>query len=164
MPPPYGPIDEFGRDSMEQWVVHGLGHALGVSGALYGGLIGTISVDTFFLDMTFMLVAMLVVGGVRSAAGAVVGVTASNAVSADIRTGLCSRAGVPPGKSSARPETGAAFLASPADSGRQRPRYPASPAAKPRNVKDYSDGAGKPELRRTAWWSSTAHTRRPRIR
>jgi branched-chain amino acid transport system permease protein len=52
---------------------------LGVSGALYGSLLGTISVDTFFLDMTFMLVAMLVVGGVRSVAGAVVGVIAVSA-------------------------------------------------------------------------------------
>jgi hypothetical protein len=39
-----------------------------------------------------------------------------------------------------------------ADSGRQRPRYPASPAAKPRKVKDYSDGARKADLRGTAWW------------
>lgn len=53
---------------------------LGVSGALYGSLLGTISVDTFFLDMTFMLVAMLVVGGIRSVAGAVVGATAVSAV------------------------------------------------------------------------------------
>jgi hypothetical protein len=74
-------------------------------------------------------------------------------VSADIRTGLCSRAGSPPGKGSARPETRAAFLPTLADSERQRPHYPASPAAKPRKVKDYSDGTGKSELRRTAWWS-----------
>lgn len=47
---------------------------LGVSGALYGSFLGTISVDTFFLEMTFTLIAMLVVGGVRSLAGAVVGV------------------------------------------------------------------------------------------
>lgn len=53
---------------------------MGVSGALYGSLLGTISVDTFFLDMTFMLVAMLVVGGVRSVAGAVVGATAVSTV------------------------------------------------------------------------------------
>jgi hypothetical protein len=32
-------------------------------------------------------------------------------------------------------------------------RYPRSPAAKPRKVKDYSGGARKPELRRIAWWS-----------
>jgi hypothetical protein len=44
-------------------------------------------------------------------------------------------------------------LATPADSGQPRPHYPASPAAKPRKVKDYSDGASKAELRRTAWWS-----------
>jgi branched-chain amino acid transport system permease protein len=53
---------------------------LGVSGALYGSLLGSISVDTFFLDMTFMLVAMLVVGGVRSVTGAVIGVTIVSAV------------------------------------------------------------------------------------
>jgi hypothetical protein len=74
-------------------------------------------------------------------------------VSADIRTHLCSRVGILPGKGSVRPETGAAFLASLADSGRQRPGYPASPAAKPRRVKDFSAGARKPELRRSAWWS-----------
>lgn len=53
---------------------------MGVSGALYGSMLGTISVDTFFLDTTFMLVAMLVVGGMRSFSGAVVGVTAVSAV------------------------------------------------------------------------------------
>ena len=53
---------------------------MGVAGALYGSMLGTISVDTFFLDMTFMLVAMLVVGGMRSLAGAVVGVTAISAL------------------------------------------------------------------------------------
>jgi hypothetical protein len=52
------------------------------------------------------------------------------------------------------------ILARPADSGRQRPRRPASPAAKPRNVKDYSDGARKPELRRTAWWWMQSSTTR----
>jgi hypothetical protein len=52
-----------------------------------------------------------------------------------------------PGKRLPGAETGAVFLATPADSGRQRPRYPASPAAKPREVKDYSHTAGKPDLR-----------------
>jgi hypothetical protein len=73
-------------------------------------------------------------------------------VSGDIRTGLCSQGGIPPGNGLARPETGAALLARSADSARQRPHYPASPAAKPRKVKGYSDGAGKPQLRGTAWW------------
>jgi hypothetical protein len=63
------------------------------------------------------------------------------------------RTGIPPGKSLTKPETGAAFLATPADSGRQRPRSPASPAAKPRKVKGYSERARKPELRGTAWWA-----------
>src|SRR5262249_31093248 len=62
------------------------------------------------------------------------------------------RTGIPPGKGLARPETGAAFLATPADSRRQRPRYPASPAPKPRKVKVNSDRTGKHELRGTAWW------------
>jgi hypothetical protein len=34
------------------------------------------------------------------------------------------------------------------------PRYPTSAPAKPRKVKDYSEHARKPELRRTAWWCS----------
>jgi hypothetical protein len=72
-------------------------------------------------------------------------------VSPDIRTGLCPSEGIAPGKTLARPETRAAFLATPADSGRQRPRSP-SPAAKPRKVKGYSERARKPELRGTAWW------------
>jgi hypothetical protein len=73
-------------------------------------------------------------------------------VSVDIRTGLCPGPGIPPGKSLARPETGAPILATTADFGRQRPRSPASPPAKPRKVKDYSDGARKPKLRRSVWW------------
>ena len=52
-----------------------------------------------------------------------------------IRTGLCSRTRIPPGNGLARPET-----RPPADPGRQRPQYPASRAAKPRKVKDYSEG------------------------
>jgi hypothetical protein len=74
-------------------------------------------------------------------------------VSADIRTDLCARQTIPPGKGLPRPETGPAFLATMAHSARQRPRCPASAAAKPRKVKDYSDGARKEKLRRTAWWA-----------
>jgi hypothetical protein len=70
----------------------------------------------------------------------------------DIRTSLCSCERIPPGKSFARPETAAAFLATAAEFGRQRPHSPASPAAKPRKVKDYSDRGGKPESRKTAGW------------
>jgi hypothetical protein len=38
-------------------------------------------------------------------------------------------------------------------SGRQRPCYPASAAAKPRKVKNHSDRGRKPDLRGTAWWA-----------
>jgi hypothetical protein len=57
-------------------------------------------------------------------------------VSADVRTSLYSREGIPPGKGLARPETGRAFLATPADPERQRPSYPGSLAAKLRKLKD----------------------------
>jgi branched-chain amino acid transport system permease protein len=45
----------------------------GMAGVLLAHHLGTISIDTFYLDMTFMLLAMLVVGGLRSLSGAVAG-------------------------------------------------------------------------------------------
>ncbi len=45
----------------------------GVGGALYGHFQGTLRVESFYLDPTFLLVTMLVVGGMRSLTGAVVG-------------------------------------------------------------------------------------------
>lgn len=44
-----------------------------IAGGLYGHLIGVFSPDSFYVDMTFLLIVMLVLGGVRSLAGAVVG-------------------------------------------------------------------------------------------
>lgn len=44
-----------------------------LGGVLYGHFLGTISVSMFWLDMTFLTLAMLVVGGLRSLTGAVVG-------------------------------------------------------------------------------------------
>jgi hypothetical protein len=61
----------------------------------------------------------------------------------------------------ARAETERAICATLADPWRQRPRYLASPAAKPRKAKDYSDGPMKRELRRTAWWSWQDSNRQP---
>lgn len=46
---------------------------LGCGGALYAHFLGTISVDAFSLSMTFVMLAMLVVGGSRSLLGAVAG-------------------------------------------------------------------------------------------
>jgi len=53
---------------------------VGVSGALYAHFLGTISVDAFYLDVTFITLAMLVVGGMNSLSGAVVGVVAVSAL------------------------------------------------------------------------------------
>jgi branched-chain amino acid transport system permease protein len=47
---------------------------VGVSGALYAHFLGTISVDAFYIDITLLTLAMLVVGGMNSLTGAVVGV------------------------------------------------------------------------------------------
>jgi hypothetical protein len=48
-------------------------------------------------------------------------------ISGESRTSLCERRQFVPGKSWAKPETGTAFLATLADSGRQRPRHLVSP-------------------------------------
>jgi branched-chain amino acid transport system permease protein len=57
---------------MSAWVISAF--LLGIGGALYSSYIGVISVNAFFLDLTFSTLAMLVVGGMRSIYGAVVGV------------------------------------------------------------------------------------------
>ncbi|MCE5972737.1 branched-chain amino acid ABC transporter permease [Sinirhodobacter sp. WL0062] len=58
----------------------------GVGGALMGHFIGVINPDGFYLDLTFLMLAMLVVGGIGSLSGAVVGVLAvSLAVEALVR-------------------------------------------------------------------------------
>jgi branched-chain amino acid transport system permease protein len=44
-----------------------------VAGALYGHLLGTFAASSFYFDTTFLTLAMLVVGGINSLAGAVVG-------------------------------------------------------------------------------------------
>ena len=50
------------------------GFFTGVSGALLGHLIGVLNPDSFYLGITFISLAMLVVGGIGSLSGAVVGV------------------------------------------------------------------------------------------
>lgn len=49
---------------------------VGVAGALYAHFLGVLTADTFYLGLTFVTLAMLVVGGVGSLAGAVTGVLA----------------------------------------------------------------------------------------
>lgn len=48
----------------------------GIGGALFGHYLGILNVDSFYLTMTFLMLAMLVVGGIGSLSGAVVGVIA----------------------------------------------------------------------------------------
>ncbi|SAK85908.1 inner-membrane translocator [Caballeronia fortuita] len=50
------------------------GAVMGLAGVLQAHFLGSISTDAFFLDLTFITLAMLIVGGTRSMAGAVVGV------------------------------------------------------------------------------------------
>ena len=46
----------------------------GIAGSLYGHFMGTLRVENFYLDPTFLYISMLVIGGTRSLGGAVVGV------------------------------------------------------------------------------------------
>lgn len=52
----------------------------GLGGSLYAHFIGTISVAAFYLDLTFVTLAMLVVGGMNSLSGAVIGVISISAL------------------------------------------------------------------------------------
>jgi branched-chain amino acid transport system permease protein len=49
---------------------------VGMAGGLYGHFLGLLTVDTFFLPMTFITLSMLVVGGMQSLSGAIVGTIA----------------------------------------------------------------------------------------
>ena len=53
---------------------------VGLSGVLYGHMLGTVAVDVFWLQMTFVSLAMLVVGGMNSLAGAVLGAVSVSAL------------------------------------------------------------------------------------
>jgi len=56
------------------------GFLAGIGGALYAQLLGSFTPAGFFLNLTFLLIAMLVVGGLRSLTGAVVGAIGLSAV------------------------------------------------------------------------------------
>ena len=53
------------------WVLHGF--VMGVGGALYGQYLGSFNASFFYLALTFTTLAMLVVGGITSLSGAVIG-------------------------------------------------------------------------------------------
>ncbi|MBN9223109.1 MAG: branched-chain amino acid ABC transporter ATP-binding protein/permease [Mesorhizobium sp.] len=56
---------------LQGWTVSAM--VMGVTGALFAHIIGAFQPHDFYLDMTFALIAMLVVGGKRSISGAVIG-------------------------------------------------------------------------------------------
>ncbi|MGW6216681.1 ABC transporter permease [Streptomyces sp. NPDC055109] len=54
---------------------------VGIGGALFGMLIGSFNPDAFFLAITFLIVTIIVVGGMGSLSGAVVGTLAVTTIS-----------------------------------------------------------------------------------
>ncbi len=62
------------RERRMAFVVSGL--VLGIAGGLYGQFLGSFVPGTFYFDLTFLLLAMLVVGGIATLSGAVVGAVA----------------------------------------------------------------------------------------
>jgi branched-chain amino acid transport system permease protein len=58
---------------------------VGAAGALFGMFIGSFNPDAFFLDITFLMLVMLVIGGTTSLAGAVVGTLVISTVSELLR-------------------------------------------------------------------------------
>jgi len=60
---------------------------LGVAGALYAQFLGILTADIFYIPLTFVAVTMLVVGGLTSLTGAVVGVVVITAVTEILRAG-----------------------------------------------------------------------------
>src|SRR6478736_8763317 len=49
---------------------------IGAGGSLYAQFLGILTADTFFMGLTFITLAMLVIGGIGSLTGAVVGTVA----------------------------------------------------------------------------------------
>jgi branched-chain amino acid transport system permease protein len=57
----------------------------GIGGALYAQYLGSFNADAFYIPLTFTIVAMLVVGGTTSLAGAVVGTAFLSAIAEGLR-------------------------------------------------------------------------------
>jgi branched-chain amino acid transport system permease protein len=63
------------------------GFLSGIAGVLLGHFLGTVRVESFYLDLTFLIVAMLVIGGMGSLTGAVVGAVTIAGLSELLREG-----------------------------------------------------------------------------
>lgn len=72
-----------GRVRLVAWVLSAV--VVGVGGAFYSSFIGILTVDAFYLTLTFLTLAMLIVGGVGSLSGAVIGVIALTIVTELLR-------------------------------------------------------------------------------
>lgn len=53
---------------------------IGLAGALYAHFLGVVNPDAFYMNLTFITLSMLVVGGMNSLSGAVVGVVAISSI------------------------------------------------------------------------------------
>jgi len=58
---------------------------VGVGGALQSGFLGTLTVDTFYFQLTFLTLGMLIVGGISSLTGAIAGVLLITGVTVGLR-------------------------------------------------------------------------------
>jgi branched-chain amino acid transport system permease protein len=65
------------------WLLSAL--IVGAGGYFYANFIGVISIEAFYLDLTFLTLTMLVVGGIGSLSGAVVGVVVISIISELLR-------------------------------------------------------------------------------
>ena len=63
------------------------GFVVGAAGGVYAHFLGILTTDVFYLDLTFITIAMLIVGGIGSLSGAVVGVVFITIVTEIFRAG-----------------------------------------------------------------------------
>ena len=63
------------------------GFIVGAAGGIYAHFLGILTTDVFYLDLTFVTIAMLIVGGIGSLSGAVVGVVFITIVTEALRAG-----------------------------------------------------------------------------
>jgi branched-chain amino acid transport system permease protein len=66
------------------WVLSAI--IAGIGGAFYGSYMGILTIESFYLSLTFLTIAMLTVGGLQSLGGAVVGVIGVTIVTEALRT------------------------------------------------------------------------------
>ena len=66
------------RERLVAFVISAL--IIGLAGALYAHFLGVVNPDAFYMNLTFITLSMLVVGGMNSLSGAVVGVVALSTI------------------------------------------------------------------------------------